>query len=189
MTASSSDWGNGTATGVLIRVDPHSDPKPPAALERDGDCCLFDPSIDWDNALLPTRLEYYAPSTGPHRVGFEEKTWLLVDDYGPDDMEGFTPAELDAWLAEKMDWDELQQPGNMRLGPYAPGLMLLDLLGSDAERLGLHWYEPGMMSTFVGARFEGNARELSEEPHRRGISMVVKLNESEEMDEWEEDDE
>lgn len=155
---------------------------------------IIDPNFDYEGVVMPTHGERLLDHHGfvwkreaSARAALAE-LHMSRDAYVPvleeiEDIENLDDthdAEIERWLAEKLDFEELSPFEGAEMSEYAPGIEIYQRMALGlSRRLGLHLVQgdhPG--SDFTGVRFSGELAELNMALAREGLNMVVEQEQS-----------
>jgi hypothetical protein len=148
----------------------------PFIVSFDDSNYLIDPNFDYSAVQFPTRREFYdleglSGEKLRSEIGrrFDEFDWLV------EDTNDWSLSEIEPWLDEEVDIEELGEYQSTFYGEYGAGLRIYEnLSGKQADELDLELVEgdhPG--SSFTGVAFYGDVDELNRKLESEGLNMIV----------------
>jgi hypothetical protein len=148
----------------------------PVHLNIDDSGYIVDPGFDYCDLDVPTYREYHSlVGLGQNdlRVALNNEPGLienLVVD--PDD---WSLEEIEGWLDEYVDLDDMGTWEGMKYTHYGPGIEIYEQMSREqVNDLGLELVDgdhPG--SSFVGVAYHGDIEELNEGFERLGMNLVI----------------
>ncbi len=159
----------------------------PLRLALDVGGYIYDPELDW--GPIPTWREWLNDQHDLNQMDkvdqydfvrdeMQDEIYIASKGEDVDDPESackLSDFEIELWLDEHMDVEDLSDWQVASLSPYAPGVDIFGIMEKETlARLGVGIVEgdhPG--SSFVGAQFTGDLEEQNEELMRSGLNLVV----------------
>jgi len=149
----------------------------PVYLEVDESGYIVDPRFDYCDLCPPTNREYHS-LVG---LGKNELRAALTNELGlienlVIDPDNWSLEEIDDWLDEYVDLDDMGTLEAMKYTHYGPALQIYQQMDHrDADDVGFQLVDgdhPG--SSFVGIAFHGDKEELNHQLERLGMNLVIK---------------
>ena len=151
----------------------------PAKLALDDYNYLVDPYFDY-NPQLPTYREFLSLeilSNSELKDALKDDTWRF--DHHLKDPDNWSVHEIQGWLEESIDFDDMSPWNAAQYTEYGNGIRLYDALpNEDVRDLNLTLMEgevPG--SNFCGVRYDGDFEEDFDNLNRglagRGINLII----------------
>ena len=151
----------------------------PAKLALDDYNYLVDPYFDY-NPQLPTYREFLSLenlSNSELKDALKDDTWRFEQHLK--DPDNWSVHEIQGWLEESIDFDDMSPWGAAQYTEYGNGIRLYDALPyKDVRDLNLTLVEgdvPG--SNFCGVRYDGDFEEDFDNLNRglagRGINLII----------------
>ena len=151
----------------------------PAKLALDDYNYLVDPYFDY-NPQLPTYREFLSLenlSNSELKDALKDDTWRF--DHHLKDPDNWSVHEIQGWLEESIDFDDMSPWNAAQYTEYGNGIRLYDALpNEDVRDLNLTLIEgevPG--SNFCGVRYDGDFEEDFDNLNRglagRGINLII----------------
>ena len=147
----------------------------PVSLALDDSCYIIDPYFDYCPDLPTYRQWLSLENMSPDKikVALEEEVWRF--EYLLSDPENWSVSEVQGWLDDAGDMDDMSPREGMMYTQYAPGIQLHDHLGWEAAgELDLSYIESEMPGhDFVAVRMDGRIDELNAGLAQLGLNLIV----------------
>ncbi|MDD9921731.1 MAG: twin-arginine translocation signal domain-containing protein [Boseongicola sp.] len=147
----------------------------PAVLALDESRYIIDPSFDFCPDLPTYRAWLSLENMTPTQIksALKDEEWRF--EHLVDDPDNWSVCEIDHWLDQTIELDDLSPRASMEYSQYAPGIRIHDHLGWEAaDDLGLAYIEGEMPGHhFVGVRLDGDIDDLNAGLARHGLNLIV----------------